>query len=119
MFKNAMFLGLFTSLFSFEVMASQIIEFGDPELIDVFETSEALNPTNKTISLPPTPVRILSQKGSRYAFNIEKTTYWVEGVDVETSDRVQVESLCNSTQLSTNYDVDHYGIRGAGIGCKK
>ncbi|WP_019894675.1 hypothetical protein [Hydrogenovibrio halophilus] len=114
---------LFTGLIAFSLTGaasdSEIVEFGDPELMDIYPTPEADMPMKDGISLPEPPVKIVKESGDRYAFHIGTKTYWVSGVDVETSDRVQIESLCNSTQLATDYETSHFGIRGAGIGCKK
>ena len=107
------------SLYSLNAQAKSIVEFGDLDLIEIFDSSDAHVPTKDAFTLPAIPVKIKDQKGTRYAFDIGKKIYWIEGVDVETSDRIQIESLCNSTQLATDYKTNHYGIRGAGIGCEK
>lgn len=117
--KKTLLIGLSLTVLSLNGHTKDIVQFGDSDLMEIFDTAEAVTATNAKINIPKPPVKILAEKGSRYAFKVDSKTYWVEGVDVETSERVQIESLCNSTQLATDYKSNHYGIRGAGIGCKK
>ena len=117
--KKTLLIGLSLTVLSFNCHAKDIVKFGDPDLMEIFDTAEAMTATSAKINIPAPPVKIQAEKGSRYAFKADGKKYWVEGVDVETSERVQIESLCNSTQLATDYKSNHYGIRGAGIGCKK
>lgn len=104
---------------STSVLASKIVVFGDPDLMNIYPTDKSTVAVTESITLPAPPVEIVKTSGDRYAFLINNKIHWVSGIDVETSDRVKIESLCGSTQLATDYKSSHYGIRGAGAGCEK
>lgn len=117
--RKIVLLGLIACCFSTNVYSSNIEQFLDPQLVEVFDSGDAVDPTKDKYALPKPPVKVQGKKHTRIAFNIGDKTYWIEAVDVQLSDRIKIESICNDTQLTTNYTDNHYGIRGAGIGCKK
>lgn len=106
------------SFLSFIAHASDIIEYRDLDLMDLFDTAKSLQPTSENYVLPVLPVKVINKKGTRVSFNIGEKVYWVEGSEVVLSDSVKVKNTCNQTQVSSTSENKHYGIRGAGISCK-
>lgn len=108
-----------TFCLSGEAFSSEITKFNNPGLIELFDSKTSDLDVSDTLVLPTLPVKIVGEYEDRYAFNINKKLYWISGIDVRTDGDVQIESLCNSIQLAGNSKDSHYGVRGAGIGCKK
>lgn len=117
--KRSLLITLAVCCFCSASFAAEITKFNNPSLMELFDSKTSDLDISDTLVLPIPPVKIVGEYEDRYAFNINEKLYWISGIDVRTDGDVVIESLCNNIQLAGNSKEKHYGVRGAGIGCKK